>query len=58
MMLRFYLWLMGWSGTLSSWAWEKQAKIIKDRQRLQMEKIIRNQKNNEYLEELKRVIWK
>ena len=58
MMLRFYLWVMGWSGAINSWAWKKQAKIIKDRQRLQMEKITRNQKNSEYLEELKRVIWK
>jgi len=49
---------MGWSGVINSWAWKKQAKIIKDEQRLQMEKIVRNQKNNEYLEELKRVIWK
>ena len=57
-MLRFYLWVMGWSGAINSWAWKKQTKIIKDRQKAQMEKIIRNQKNSEYLEELKRVIWK
>ena len=56
MMLRFYLWLMGWSGAINSWAWKKQAEIIKNKQRLQMEKIIRNQKNREYLEELKK--WK
>ena len=31
MMLKFYLWVMGWSGTLSAWAWRKQAKIIKDK---------------------------
>ena len=49
---------MGWSGAINSWAWKKQAKIIKDRQRLQVKKIVRNQKNYEYLEELKRVIWK
>ena len=57
-MLRFYLWVMGWSGAINSWSWKKQTKIIKDRQKAQMEKIIRNQKNSEYLEELKRVIWK
>ena len=57
-MLRFYLWVMDWSGAINSWAWKKQAKIIKDRQRLEMEKIVRNQKNSEYLEELKRVTWK
>jgi len=49
---------MGWSGAINSWAWKKQAKIIKDEQRLEMEKIIRNQKNSKYLEELKRSTWK
>jgi len=29
MMLKFYLWVMGWSGTLSAWAWRKQTKIIR-----------------------------
>ena len=28
-MLKFYLWIMGWSGTLSAWAWRQQAKIIR-----------------------------
>ena len=55
-MLRFYLWVMGWSGAINSWSWKKQAKIIKDRQRLQMEKIIRNQENSKHLERLKK--WK
>ena len=31
MILKFYIWLMGWSGTLSAWAWRKQAKIIRGR---------------------------
>jgi len=32
MMLKFYMWVMGWSGQLSAWAWRKHAKIIrKDR---------------------------
>ena len=57
-MLRFYLWVMGWSGAINSWAWKKQAAIIKNKQKLQIEKIIRNQNNSRYLEELKRVIWK
>ena len=57
-MLRFYLWVMGWSGAINSWAWKKQAAIIKNKQKLQIEKIIRNQNNYKYLEELKRVIWK
>ena len=58
MMLRFYLWVMGWSGVINSWAWRKQAKIIKDKQRLQAEKITRNQRNYKYLEELKKATWK
>ena len=29
MKLKFYLWLMGWSGKLNSWAWRKQAAMIK-----------------------------
>tara|TARA_R100000773_G_scaffold147_1_gene215 strand:+ start:345 stop:488 length:144 start_codon:yes stop_codon:yes gene_type:complete len=45
MMLRFYLWVMGWSGAINSWAWRKQANIIKNRQR---------KENEEYLEELKK----
>ena len=55
-MLRFYLWVMGWSGVINSWAWKKQAAIIKNKQKLQIEKIIRNQENFKYLEELKK--WK
>ena len=49
MMLKFYLWVMGWSGKINTWAWNKQANIIKDQQR---------KENEKYLEELKRVIWK
>ena len=45
MMLKFYLWVMGWSGAINSWAWRKQANIIKNRQR---------KENEEYLEELKK----
>ena len=45
MMLKFYLWVMGWSGAINSWAWQKQAGIIKNRQR---------KENEEYLEELKK----
>jgi len=45
MMLKFYLWVMGWSGKINTWAWHKQANIIKDQQR---------KENEEYLEELKK----
>ena len=44
-MLKFYLWVMGWSGKINSWAWQKQAKIIKDKQQLE---------NEEYIKELKK----
>ena len=44
-MLKFYLWVMGWSGKINSWAWRKQSKIIKDKQQ---------KENDEYLEELKK----
>jgi len=29
---------MGWSGTLSAWAWRKHAKILKDRQQERLNK--------------------
>ena len=44
-MLRIYLWIMGWSGAINSWAWRKQAAIIKDKQQ---------KENKEYLKELKK----
>ena len=45
MMLKFYIWLMGWSGQLSAWAWRKQANMIK----------YNKQKDEEnYLKELKK----
>ena len=45
MMLRFYLWVMGWSGAINTWAWRKQASIIKRRQQ---------KEDEEYLQELKK----
>ena len=45
MMLKFYIWVMGWSGKINTWAWNKQASIIKNQQR---------KENEEYLEELKK----
>ena len=29
MILKFYLWIMGWSGKLSAWAWRKHVKILR-----------------------------
>ena len=45
MMLRIYLLIIGWSGAINSWAWRKQAAIIKDKQQ---------KENEEYLKELKK----
>ena len=53
-MLKFYLWVMGWSGSINSWAWRKHAKILRSKQSKDMEALIRNQENSAYLEELKR----
>ena len=43
MMLKIYLWIMGWSGKLNAWAWRKHVKIIEDK---------REKENEEYLKEL------
>jgi hypothetical protein len=45
MKLKFYIWLMGWTGTLHAWAWRKQANMIKYKERMDEE---------EYLKELKK----
>ena len=29
MILKFYMWVMGWSGKLSAWAWRKHVKILR-----------------------------
>ena len=54
MILKFYIWLMGWSGALSAWAWRKHVKILKAKQQIRHDDIIRKQENAQYLEELKR----
>ena len=45
MMLKIYLWIMGWSGKINTWAWNKQVDIVKAKQRKDEE---------EYLKELKK----
>ena len=45
MILKFYIWLMGWSGALNAWAWRKHVKIIRSKQ---------EKENEEYLKELKK----
>tara|TARA_R100000234_G_scaffold4936_1_gene3710 strand:- start:666 stop:839 length:174 start_codon:yes stop_codon:yes gene_type:complete len=51
---KLYLWIMGWSGQLSAWAWREHVKILKNKQHVEHEKLIRDRENFEYLEELKR----
>ena len=51
---KIYLWIMGWSGQLNSWAWREHTKILRSKQSRDMEDLIRNQENSAYLEELKR----
>jgi len=45
MMLKIYLWIMDWSGRINSWAWRKQAAIVRDKNRKEEE---------DYLKELKK----
>ena len=45
MMLKIYLWIMGWSGKVNTWAWNKQVDIVRAKQRKDEE---------EYLKELKK----
>ena len=45
MMLKFYLWVMGWSGAISAWAFRKQAAIVREKSRKEEE---------DYLKELKK----
>jgi len=46
--------LMKWSGEINSWAWRKHARILRAKQKIQMDKLTRDQENSDYLEELKR----
>ena len=45
MMFKFYIWVMGWSGKLNTWAWNKQVDIVRSNQRKEEE---------DYLKELKK----
>ena len=46
--------IMKHAGSLNAWAWRKHAKILRTKQSVDMEKLIRRQENSAYLEELKR----
>ena len=43
---------MGIAGGISSWAWREHVNILKIRQDIEHKKLIRNQGNQKYLEEL------
>ena len=45
MMLKIYLWIMGWSGAINSWAWRKQAEIVREKNRKEEEEYLRELKN-------------
>ena len=46
--------IMKYAGQLNSWAWREHVKILKRQQTIEHDKLIRDQENREYLEELKR----
>ena len=46
--------IMKYAGQLNAWAWREHVKILKSKQDKEHEKLIRDQENYEYLEELKR----
>jgi hypothetical protein len=52
MYYKFLVWLMGLAGGISSWAWREHVKILKIRQDIEHEKLIRDQENQKYLEML------
>ena len=52
MYYKFLVWLMGVSGSISAWAWREHVKILRTGQDIKHKKLIRDQKNQEYLQEL------
>ena len=45
MMLKIYLWIMGWSGTINAWAFRKQASIVRENNRKEEEDYLKELKN-------------
>ena len=45
MMLRIYLWIMDWSGRINSWAWRKQAAMVREKNRKEEEDYLKELKN-------------
>jgi len=46
--------IMKYAGMINAWAWREHVKILKRKQDVEREKLLREQENREYLEELKR----
>ena len=60
MMFKFYIWVMGWSGRINTWAWNKQVNIVRAKQRKEEEDYLimvssfaKNKKSEECMEFLK-----
>ena len=45
MMLKIYLWIMGWYGKINTWAWNKQVDIVRAKQRKDEEDYLKELKN-------------
>ena len=45
--------IMKWSGQINSWAWRKHTRILRAKQKVDADKLTRDQENRAYLEELK-----
>ena len=45
MMLKIYLWIMGWSGKINTWAWNKQVDIVRSKQPKDEEDYLKELKN-------------
>ena len=45
MMLKIYLWIMGWSVKIYSWACNKQVDIVRSKQRKEEEDYLKELKN-------------
>ena len=46
--------IMKYAGMLNAWAWREHVKILKRKQDIEHEKLLHEQENREYLEELKK----
>ena len=42
--------IMKYAGMLNSWAWRKHVKILRNKQNIEREQLLRSQENAQYLE--------